>query len=60
MIPFETQEIKSGQPDLGALFYWTFKADGKDQQEIRPEAYSKLKDSVWDFPVKLESNRKKS
>ena len=59
LVPFEAQKIKSGKTDLGALFYLTFKADEKDQQETRPEAYTQLKDSVWDFPVKPESNRKR-
>jgi len=59
LVPFETQEIKSGPPDLGALFYLTFKADEKDQQETRSEAYTQLKNSVWDFPVKHEGNRKR-
>ena len=59
LVPFEAQKIESGKPDLGALFYLTFNADEKDQQGTRSEAYTQLKDSVWDFPVKPESNRKR-
>jgi len=59
LVPFETQKIKPGKADLGALFYLTFNVDEKGQQETRPEAYTRLKDSVWDFPVKPENNRKR-
>lgn len=51
-IPFEYNplEVQPKKTELGALFYLTFKGD--DAEETKPEAYTRLKESIWDFPIK--------
>jgi len=48
-IDYNPLELQPKKTDLGALFYLTFKND--NAQEANPEAYTRLKNSVWDFPI---------
>jgi len=41
--------------NLGTLFYLSFKEDSN--QETKSEAYTRLKDSVWDFPIKNKKRK---
>lgn len=52
LVPFESQYIQPTKADIPALFYLTFKDDEQGKQMSRPEAYTILKKSAWDFPVK--------
>ena len=56
-VPFEYNHLvlQPKKTDLGALFYLTFKED--NATETRPEAYTRLKDSVWDFPIKNKKRK---
>ena len=54
-IDYNPLELQPKKTDLGALFYLTFKND--NAQETKHEAYTILKDSIWDFPT--EKRRRK-
>jgi len=51
LIPYDIQKLTSKKPDIGTIYYMALKEDEDDKQKTKPEAYTKLKDSVWDFPV---------
>ena len=56
-VPFEYNplELNSKKANLGTIFYLTFKEDSN--QETKSEAYTIIKDSIWDFPT--EKRRRK-
>lgn len=56
LVPLKTYYMQPGAIDTPALFYLTFKDTDECKNVVKPEAYTILKKSIWDFPVK---NKKK-
>ena len=52
LVPIDKQLLNPVRNDLGSLFYITFKDDSF--KNFKTEAYSRLKKSVWDFPLKKQ------
>jgi len=52
-VPFfyDTKNIQPKINKNAALFYMALKTDKNGNHETKPETYTHLKESVWDFPI---------
>ena len=55
LVPIDKQLLNPSRNNIGSLFYITFKDE--DFKNTKPEAYKRLKKSVWDFPIKNDKNK---
>ena len=50
-VPYYNPVIYPKKSDIGTIYYVSLKDNDKVQQKTKTEAYTKLKDSLWDFRV---------